>query len=141
KTEAENEVLLHELRVCQIELEKQNVELQRKLEKSEASRKKYFDLYDLAPVGYLTLDEQGLILEANLTAATMFGMVRDALVMQKISRFVLPEDRDTYLLKQKLCIETGVGQDGEIRMLRPDGSSFWAQLQFADAHDNTNVTV
>jgi len=141
KTEAEIEVLLHELRVCQIELEKQNVELQRKLEKSEASRKKYFDLYDLAPVGYLTLDEQGLILEANLTAATMFGMVRDALVMQKISRFVLPEDRDTYLLKQKLCIETGVGQDGEIRMLRPDGSSFWAQLQFADAHDNTNVTV
>ena len=119
----------------------QILELQRKLEESEISRSKYFDLYDLAPVGYLTLDGQGVILEANLTAATMFGMARDALIMQPISQVVLPDDRDTYFLKQKLCMETGVGQDWEIRMSRPDGSSFWAQLQFADAQDNTGVPV
>lgn len=117
----------------------QILELQRKLEKSEISRSKYFDLYDLAPVGFLTLNEQGVISEANLTAATMFGMARDALVMQPLSHFILLDDRDTYFLKQKLCMETGVGQDWEIRMLRPDGSAFWVQLQFADAQDNTDT--
>src|ERR1700681_652386 len=103
----------------------QILELQRKLEKSEISRSKYFDLYDLAPVGYLTLNEQGVILEVNLTAATMFGMKRNALVNQPISQFILPDDRNLYFLKQKHCMETGVGHHWEIRMSRPDGSAFW----------------
>ena len=137
----ENELVLHDLQADQVELKTQNVELQRKLKESEALRTKYFDLYDHAPVGYLTLNEQRVILETNLTAATMFGMEKDALVMQPISHFILPDDLDTYFRKQMLCMETGVGQDWEIRMSRPDGSSFWAHLQFADAQENTSVPV
>src|ERR1039458_9788434 len=84
---------LHELRVHQIELEMQNEELRRTQQELEASRERYFDLYDLAPVGYFTLSEQGLILEANLTAAKLFGVARSVLVKQPLSRFILPEDQ------------------------------------------------
>jgi signal transduction histidine kinase/ActR/RegA family two-component response regulator len=80
--------VLHELRVHQIELEMQNEHLRRTQGELEASRARYFDLYDLAPVGYCTLSEKGLILEANLTAATLLGAARGALVKQPITRFI-----------------------------------------------------
>src|ERR1035437_7886549 len=106
---------LHELRVHQIELEMQNEELRRTQADLEVSRARYFDLYDLAPVGYFTLSEQGLILEANLTAAKLFGMARSALVKQPLSRFVLPEDQDIYYLHRKALLETGGGSHGARR--------------------------
>ena len=65
---------IHELHVHQIELEMQNEELRRAQAELDAARSRYFDLYDLAPVGYCTISEKGLILEANLTAATMLGV-------------------------------------------------------------------
>src|SRR5664279_3368242 len=86
--------LLHELQVHQIELEMQNEELRRAQGELEASRARYFDLFDLAPVGYFTLSEQGLILEANLTGAGLLGVGRRALVKQSLTRFILLEDQD-----------------------------------------------
>jgi len=63
--------VLHDLRVHQIELEMQNEELRRTQAELEISRERYFDLYDLAPVGYFTLNEMGFILEANLAGAKL----------------------------------------------------------------------
>ena len=80
---------LHELRVHQIQLEMQNVELRRTQLELEASKERYFQLYDLAPVSYFTLDEKGSILEANLTAATLLGVNRGTLVQQSLSQFLL----------------------------------------------------
>jgi PAS domain-containing protein len=69
----DTERLLHELRVHQIELEMQNEELRQAQALLDTERARYFDLYDLAPVGYCTLSETGLILQSNLAAATLLG--------------------------------------------------------------------
>jgi PAS domain S-box-containing protein len=132
---------LHELRVHQIELEMQNEELRRTQEELEVSRTRYFDLYDLAPVGYVTLSEKGLILEANLTAAKLLGVARSALVKQPLSRFILPQDQDTYYLHRKALLVTGAPQAWECRLLRKDAGPFWAQVQATTAPGVDGVPV
>src|ERR1041385_4402095 len=119
---------LHELRVHQIELEMQNEELRRTQEELEVSRARYFDLYDLAPVGYFTFSEQGVILEANLTAAKLLGVARGALVSQPLSHFVFREDQDIYYLHRKALLETGAPQGWEMRMLRKE-VPFWVRVE------------
>jgi two-component system cell cycle sensor histidine kinase/response regulator CckA len=125
--------LLHDLKVHQIELELQNEELRRAQSELEASRERYFDLYELAPVGYLTVSEQGQILEANLTAAKLLGFARGAAGNRRLTSFILPEDEDVYYLRRKDLFATSVPQCFELRMVRPDGSQFWARLEAVTA--------
>ncbi|MBU1055546.1 MAG: PAS domain S-box protein, partial [Proteobacteria bacterium] len=120
--------LLHELQVHQIELEMQKEELLRMHAELDAERTHYSDLYDLAPVGYYTISEKGLILEANLTAATLLGVARGALVKHLLTRFIFTKDRDIYYLHSKQLFETGEPQEFELRMINKDGSLFWAHL-------------
>jgi PAS domain S-box-containing protein len=127
--------LLHELQVHQIELEMQNEELRRAEGELEASRARYFDLFDLAPVGYFTVSQQGLILEANLTGAGLLGVERRDLVKQPLSRFVFPEDQDIYYRHRKQLFETGSPQVYDLRVLRADATPFWARLEATEAHD------
>ncbi|MEI7672654.1 MAG: ATP-binding protein, partial [Deltaproteobacteria bacterium] len=138
---------LHELRVHQIELEIQNEELIKSQAELRAARARYFDLYDLAPVGYVTLSEQGLILEANFTAATLLGVTRGDLVQQPLSRFILKEDLDIfYRLRNQLfdiastsslrllygqAGQAGALQAYELRLQKKAGTTFWARLEAA----------
>jgi len=127
--------LLHELRVHQIELEMQNEELRRAQAELEASRARYFDLYHLASVGYFTVSEKGLILEANHMAATLLGVSRGTLVGQPLSRFILPEDQDIYYRHRKLLFETNAPQACELRLVKKDAAPFWVRLEAAAAQD------
>ena len=122
---------LHELRVHQIQLEMQNVELRQAQAELDAARQRYFDLYDLAPVGYCTVGETGLILEANLTAATLLGVPRRGLVKQLLTRFIHPDDQNLHYLATKQLRTTGLPQACELRLVKPDGTIFWAQLQYS----------
>ncbi len=132
---------LHDLRVHQIELEMQNEELRRAQMALDAARARYFDLYDLAPVGYCTVSEKGLILEANLTAATLLGVARGALIKQLLTRFILKEDVDIYYLHRKQLFKTGTPQASELRMVKKDGTAFWAHLEATAAKDEDGAPV
>ena len=127
--------LLHKLHIHQIELEIQNEELRRTQMELDAARLRYVDLYDLAPVGYFCLDDAGLIRQANLTAASVLGCPREALFKQPIKRFIVPEDRDIYYLHRKQLIESGEPKTCDLRLVRGDGTSFWASLTSSVAHD------
>ena len=126
---------LHELRVHQIELEMQNEELRQSQAELEAARARYFDLYDLAPIGYVTLDEKGVVSEANIPASTLLGMARNELVRQPFFRFILTDDRDIYYLHRKHLVESGEPQACELRMVKKDGAVFWAHLAATAAQD------
>ena len=92
------EKLLHELQVHQIELELQNEELRSALKQIEESHAKYSDLYDFAPVGYLTLDEKGRILEANLTSSRLLGLDRGSFINTAFSVYISMSDRGPFRL-------------------------------------------
>jgi PAS domain S-box-containing protein len=136
--------ILYELRVHQIELEMQNEHLQRAHVEIDVARERYYALYDLAPIGYFTLSEHGLFLEANLAASTMLGVDRGTLIKQRISRFIPEDDHDIYYHYRKRLFkthsvlgqgsaqanpgQTGEHQGCELRMVKNDGSLFWAHL-------------
>lgn len=134
-TPEEARLMLHELRVHQLELEMQNEELRRVQIELEAMKSVYFDLYDLAPVGYCTLNEKGIITQANLTAATVLGLARNGVIRQLFSRFIPKEDQDTYYLFRKRLMESGAPQFCELRMQKEDGTCFRVHLAATLAKD------
>ena len=125
-----NEVqqILHELRVHQIELEIQNEELRRTQMELDVQRVRYCDLYDLAPIGYCTVNEKGAIVQANLTAVILLETTRDKLVNALFSTFILTEDQDIYYLFHRGMME-GINQEACIlRMVKKGGTPFWAHV-------------
>ena len=125
------ESLLHELQVHQIELEMQNEELRESHIALDIVRTRYFDLYDLAPIGYLTLNSHGAIQQANLTVANLLGMTRGALIKQPLSKLILKADQDIYYLSHKKLMESGDPQSFDLQIVRSDLTTFWANLVIA----------
>jgi len=127
--------VVHELQIHQMELEMQNEKLRHSQAELETSKARYFDLYDMAPVGYITVSEKGQILEANLTAATMLGITRGALVTQPFYKFIHHDDQEIYYRFIKLLFSTGDPNTCYLQMAKMDKLPFWAHLEATIAHD------
>ncbi len=120
--------LLHELRVHQIELEMQNEELRRAQQELEQARDRYVDLYEFAPVGYLTLNSDCLITEANFTATTLFGVMRAKLLDRHFATYIAHEDKDRWHHFFLSCKRNQGKQRIELTLRPTDNSSLIAQL-------------
>ena len=131
--------MLHELGVHQIELEMQNEEMRAAQLKLEESQARYFELYDLAPVGYCTVDQQGLVVESNLAAGTILGVARGKLVGSSLHRAIHKEDAGKLYLLFKRLLETAERQECELQMVRRDGTPFWAHLRTTIAQSEGSV--
>ena len=128
--------LFHELQIHQVELEMQNKVLHLTKLDLEATRDSYFNLYELAPVGYLTINKSGLIQKANLTAVTMLGVERDALINKPIQKFIFWDDVDSYYLQSRSAVEASEDFKLELRFVPPDDSPFWVNLQATLQNDD-----
>ena len=128
KSETDPRRLLHELQVHQVELEVQHAELQEARGRMEALLEKYTDLYDFAPVGYFTVDEQGRILEANLTGAALLGVERSKLLRRRLLRFAVPA---TLAILEAFLDRVRAGAERQVceaALLSENAAPFWASF-------------
>ena len=141
--------LVQELQTHQIELELQAEDLRQAQVELALSRDRFVDLYDFAPVGYISQDQDGKILEANLAAAALLGVLRKDLLGANINKFLIPESQDVaYLHRQsvlagaasvdQLSLESGDTSDGvplgvkqacELSMRKADGTPLVVRLE------------
>lgn len=122
------EELLHELRTHQIELELQNEDLRKAQQELILSRDRYADLYDFAPVGYLTLSEQNCIHEANLTFAGLLGMERGALLKKPFTDFITAPDQDAFFLYMRSPHDSEERQTCRIHLVHAEGARIPVEL-------------
>ncbi len=120
--------LIHELEVHQIELEMQNEELRRAQLEIERSKEKFLDFYDFAPVGYLTLNEKGIVSELNLTAAGLLGIERKSLIGKPFHNFIKSEFQDTFYLHRQEVLASSTKKTCELVLRKHDGTFFDARL-------------
>jgi PAS domain S-box-containing protein len=121
--------LTHELHVHQVELEMQNEDLRATRAMAEAARDRYRDLFESAPVGYLTLRQSGRIDEANHAGAHLLQADNIQLRLGYFEQFVAPEYRHRWQRLFAKCLGTGASEHCELGMLRSDGTRWHARLQ------------
>jgi len=140
------EELIHELQVHQTEIEMQAEELRRTSLTLEESRDKYrdqyLDLYEFAPIGYLTLTDKAQVTGANLTVATLLGVDRNTLINHWFRKFIAPGDLDLWDRYFVSARQHGEKQTCTLTLRRGDGSMFPARLdsiQISDSSDGTTT--
>ena len=107
----------------------QNEELRRSREQLEQSRSEYADLYDFAPVGYLTLDKMGIITRTNLTACGLLGVERNLLINKPFALSIHPGSQDIFYFHKQKALETTTTQTCHLVLKRKEGAFFDARLE------------
>jgi len=127
---------LENLQQAELKLQIQNEELRNTNEELLAiqdqlrtSHESYVSLYDFAPLGYFSIDQDGVIQEANMTICQQLGVDRSALIKMRFYDLIVKEERDKIFLHLRQLFETKTRQICEIQLLKQDGSQFYAQLE------------
>jgi len=120
--------LVHELQLHQIELEMQNNDLRQTRADLEQALASYTELYDFAPVGYLTLSTTGMIAKINLTGASLLGVDRSNLLLPRFTAFIAKQDQDNWYRYFMGVKQSQERSHLELEMQRGDGTVFYAQL-------------
>lgn len=137
----EEKRLIHELQVHQVELEMQNEEMRGAQEELEVSRSRYKELYDFAPAGYVTLDQFGLIIEANLTAAALLKVARAALIGKHIQSFMDRESADAFHLFLRKPLPPGMKEIFECSLCPAEGAPFEISMNVGGEFDRSDRLV
>ena len=133
--------LVHELQVYQVELEMQNEELRRLLGNLEQANQRYVNLYEFAPVGYVTVSDDGTIQEVNLSGEPMFGVGRKLLRGSKFAAYVDPDDGDRWHLAFKKAINQNEKQSVAVRIRRADGATVHSWLEIVPVREEAEPLV
>jgi PAS domain S-box-containing protein len=134
-TEGEPSVLLHELRVHHLELELQNQQLRDTQLELAASRDRYRALFDGAPFGYLTVQDDGTVLEANRTATALLGLEAPHLVGSRLSAVMDQNDADQFYLRRRAAAALGTTETCDVALRRRDMQVIEARLEIAREAD------
>jgi PAS domain S-box-containing protein len=140
-SEVDARALCHELEVHQIELEMQNEELQRVQVELAASEEKYRDLYEFAPIGYLTLEGSGKILEANLAAASILGTERAYLVNNLFQAYLAEGNALRFRAFCNSLMDSDVKQTAEFQLRdvgRNGQANSWILIEGRAIQDDIN---
>ena len=113
---------------------KKSANMESAQEKLSSAGAPYSEFYDLSPVGFITLSEEGLILEANLMAASLLGGPRETLFGKALTHFIPPKGLDVYHRHHKQLVETGKLQSFELQMQRHAEMTFWVQVLISSAN-------
>lgn len=127
---------LHELHVHQVELELQNEELRQAQEQLQATQKRYFELYNYAPVGYLTVDEKGRILDINLTGAEMLSRERQNLTGKLLTPFLVSDSVVTFFNHIGHTLKTDQPQTTELVLQVLDARNIVVHVKSRAAQEN-----
>jgi len=127
-TPDEVRALVHELEIHKVELEIQNEQLSETQHTLEQAKERYRRLYESAPIGYLTLDGDATIVDANLTASVLLRLPRSRLIGRKLSRFVAPAHQDRWHLERRMLAQGTERRSFELDFALPDRSTLHAQL-------------
>jgi len=127
--------LVHELQVHQIELELQNEELQGARAELEAGVERYSDLYDFAPIGYVTLDGDGTIGQVNLSGARLLGLERSRLVGARFGLFVSPEYRPAFNALLEKVFESQAKQVCDLTIGPEKSAPLWVHIEAVASDD------
>jgi PAS domain S-box-containing protein len=128
--------LLQDLQVHQIEIEMQKEELKQSKQEILNSRKRYLDLYNSAPVGYLSMLEDGIILEVNDTGAYILGISISGLINTSFLSFLKLNSRVIFAEYNKKALQTGKKQKYQVELIRAEGDEFVSCMEVNPVYDN-----